>query len=423
MILALVAALLAQSPDKVQHPLDDYSALRPGRETRVVRAAGRPGGYAYAAYELAPRTGAGMGTVCACAAVTSAQGGAVTWTRASQGWCSKQGEAVTGIVEGDLVVCGNDLPRVEPRASGALSLRMESLRTNLMLRTEEFENAGWTKTVTATANTVLSPANGLTADTLDDTSGVSSQSAAQTYVIAGTNTYTGSVYLRAGTQTGARVQVSGSGGGSNTCTFTLSTTTWTRAICSASLTTNVTLTIYPGDDAADQGTIYAWGAQMETGAKATSYIQASAIAVTRQADTHSITTALAMVPSSWAVSVEGVHTLGGSRQLWVGINGDYVRGWINASGNWEADRATPTIAATNGTASATARLAGRYVTNGASATVQMCTDGSCGSVTTSSSTTPASSTANNFGFNSALGYYIDGLIGEICNDPDPARCL
>lgn len=379
--------------------------------------------YTYADYELAPADSRGMGSACDCAAVTGAKGEAITWGRTSQGWCSKKGETLTGIIPGDLVACGNNLPRVEPFTAGGLALRVESLRTQLILKTEKFDDAVWTKTVTATANSVTSPANDLTADTLDDTSGAASQSASQVYVVAGTNTYTGSVYLRGGTLTSARLTISGSGGGTNTCSASLSTTTWTRLTCTASLTTNVTITVLPGSVNADQGTIYAWGAQLETGAKATSYIQADAVTVVRQADTNSVTVPLAMVPSSWAVTAEGIHTLGGNRQLWVGINVTYLRGWINGSGNWEADRDTPTIAATNGTASATGRVAGRYVTNGASATVQVCFNGSCGGVTTSNSTTAATSTSANFGYNSALGYYIDGLIGQICVDDDPARCI
>lgn len=378
-----------------------------------------------AAFELAPANGAGMGTSCACTAVTSAQGGAVTWGRTSVGWCSKRGETLTGIAVGDVVACGAGTPRVEPLVDGTLALRVESSRTQLLLRTENFANPAWTNTVTVTADTDTSPANGANADTLDDTSGAASQSSSQAYIVAGTNAYTGSVFVKAGTLTAMRLTVSGSGGGFNTCTVSgLSTTTWTRATCTVTATTNVTLTIQPGTVDADTGTIKVWGGGLETGAKATSYVQADSISFVRQPDTQTIAPALAMVPSSWAVTAEGINApASGNRQLWAGINATYVRGWVNGSGNVEADRDAPTISATNGAASASMRVAGRYVTNGASATVQACTNGSCGSVTTSNSTTAATSATATFGYNSALGYYIDGLIGRICNDPDPTRCI
>lgn len=381
------------------------------------------GKYSYADFELAPPTGVGMTAHCACAAVTLHQGSALTWSRSSQGWCSKKGETFDGIEPGDLVVCGNDLPRVEPDAWGTPGLRVEGLRTQLLLRTEKLENGAWTRTVTATADTDTSPANGLSADTLEDTSAVSSQSATQTYVAVGNSDYTGSLFVKAGTLDSVRLTVSGSGGGTNTCTATgLSSTTYKRVTCTVNATTNITLAVLPGDDAADMGTIKVWGAMLETGVKATSYIQADSITVVRQADGDTTAAALPMVPSCWAASVTGLAS-GGNKQITVGINANYVRMWSNASGNAEADRATPTIAATDGAAPATGRYVAKYVTNGASATVQICTDGTCGSVTTSNSTTPATATDSRFGYNSALGYHIDGIISRIRVDDNPENCL
>lgn len=380
----------------------------------------------YAAFELAPQDGAGMGSACACTAVTSAQGGAVSWTRSGSAYCSKKGNTVTGIAEGDLVYCGNNLPRVEPDSTGTLGFRVEGTRNNNILRSAEFNNAAWTNSVTVTANSATAPDGTLTADTLDDTSGGASQSSSQAYISVGALYFVGSVYVKAGSLSAVRVRVSGSGGGVNTCTASgLSTTTWTRAKCGATLTTNATITILPGTADADTGTVYVWGAQLETSTSDdvnTSYVPTVAAVATRPDDGNEVTVALSMVPSSWAASVTGMR-LGGNRQMWVGVNTTFVRGWQNGSGNIEADRDTPGIAATNGAAVATARYAGRYVTNGASATVTVCTNGTCGATTTSNSTTAATSTSARFGYNSVAGYHIDGIISRICNDPDSTRCL
>jgi hypothetical protein len=67
----------------------------------------------YAFFEFAPASGAGMGTACACTTPTGAKGEALTFTRAGDATCSKQGLATTGIANGDLVACTGNQPRVE----------------------------------------------------------------------------------------------------------------------------------------------------------------------------------------------------------------------------------------------------------------------------------------------------------------------
>jgi hypothetical protein len=72
--------------------------------------------------------------------------------------------------------------------------------TNLLLRSEEFDNASWTKqsSVSVSANTTISPDGALTADTVtaDQSLGIF-QSVAATV----STTYTNSVYVKAGTAT------------------------------------------------------------------------------------------------------------------------------------------------------------------------------------------------------------------------------
>lgn len=72
-------------------------------------------------------------------------------------------------------------------------------RSNLLTRTEEFENVAWTNvgTPTVTANTTLAPDGTTTADTINDSSAVESQGRRQTVTIPASTTiaYTSSVYI------------------------------------------------------------------------------------------------------------------------------------------------------------------------------------------------------------------------------------
>ncbi len=94
---------------------------------------------------------------CDGAAVTGmAQDGsmpAVTFTRASSASCLKG--------DGTLVTLTTNQPRVS-----SLGLNIEGSGTNLALRSQEFDNASWSKSgVTITANTTVAPDGTTTADT------------------------------------------------------------------------------------------------------------------------------------------------------------------------------------------------------------------------------------------------------------------
>lgn len=113
----------------------------------------------YALFEFAPASGAGMGAACACTTPTGAKGEVMTFTRASTGWCTK-GNETTGIANGDLVECASGQPRVMPGGdgTGGLGLSVWEARTNYALRSQEIDNAVWTKSAfgpaapTVTAN-------------------------------------------------------------------------------------------------------------------------------------------------------------------------------------------------------------------------------------------------------------------------------
>ena len=153
--------------------------------------------------EFAPNDGAGMGTECACAAVTLASGTAVTFTRGSSGTCVNS--------SGTGFTCGNNLPVVESR-NGVLGLRIENAATNVLLRSAQLDNAAWTATATVTADQYTGPW-GATMEQLDDEDAANSLGVNQTVTTAfGSDQYwMASCWVRAGTQSSMRLKLSGTG--------------------------------------------------------------------------------------------------------------------------------------------------------------------------------------------------------------------
>jgi hypothetical protein len=166
--------------------------------------------------------------------------------------------------------------------------------TNLLLRSEEFNNASWTKSeATITANQIVAP-NGLTTADLYTTSantGVEHY-ILQTFTAPASTTYTASVYAKAGTSPVFDLQyrVAGAWAGGNVIvSFNLSTQvttisgTATASItpvgngwfrCEITATSSVAggspqFRIATGDGG---GTIYFWGAQLEQASTVGEYI-------------------------------------------------------------------------------------------------------------------------------------------------------
>jgi len=142
-----------------------------------------------------------------------------------------------------------------------------------------------TGTATATINNFAAPDGTITASLISNATDVgfagnSINQLLQTSTgqpIVGNTTYTFSVYIRAGTATTMQIAMRDNSTGSLP-TFTLTpTTTWQRI--SVSLTTGAsTTTIYAILGGAN-GTFYAWGAQVEYGSTANTYIPTTTTAV------------------------------------------------------------------------------------------------------------------------------------------------
>ena len=202
-----------------------------------------------------------------------------------------------------------------PTTGESLGLLIEESRTNLQTYSSDFSNAIWNKSnATITADTVVAPDGTLTGDKLvENTTASVNHSVYQQIASQGAGTYTYSIFVKPAGRTQLKIAqtittayqldfelsnltISGSVGGA-TGTITSVGNGWYR--CSMTFTTVASLTLgmaiysisggsvtYTGDGFSG---LYLWGAQLEAGAFATSYIPTVASQVTRAADAASMT--------------------------------------------------------------------------------------------------------------------------------------
>lgn len=195
---------------------------------------------------------------------------------------------------------------------------IENAATNRLLRSEDFDIAAWTKTRTSiTANAILAPNNTTTAEKLvEDTTASSNHFISQNASLEASTIYTLSIYAKAAERSrivlqtgnvsswsnaisvgfdltnGSLFSVSGNpttsgvikyiGNGWYRCSITkaFGDTSGAGAL-SVYLANSTGSMVYTGDGTSG---IYIWGAQIEAGTFATSYIKTTTAEVTRAAD-------------------------------------------------------------------------------------------------------------------------------------------
>lgn len=187
---------------------------------------------------------------------------------------------------------------------------VENAATNLLLYSEDFSAASWVKTASTsvTTNTTTAPDGTLTADTVSNTANINSYIGQPTTLLNNTR-YTVSLFVRplttnkiivfefgnpstsysVGTFNLSTLTFSGTGPGNGYGSITTLSNGWYRI--SYSITTSATGSttfnvIYLGayGTTSDSVSFALWGAQLETGSTATSYIQTVATTATRAAD-------------------------------------------------------------------------------------------------------------------------------------------
>ena len=220
----------------------------------------------------------------------------------------------------------------DPVTLAARGLLVEEARTNLLLRSEEFDNATWVKTnATVTANATNAPDGTTTADRVTITGnsiGVRQTSSATA------STQVRSFYVKI--DSGVRffqiltdgsvnafanfdllLGVIGTKGSSvSDHTITAVGNDWYRiamvstdAIANSTYCSPVTSASAGWSTGASSGSFFIWGAQLETGAFATSYIPTIASTVTRSADVATISGSLF---SQWYNQPQGTFVVSGS---------------------------------------------------------------------------------------------------------------
>ena len=200
----------------------------------------------------------------------------------------------------------NSAPRFDhnPTTGESLGLLVEEARTNLLLRSEAIATSPWfagaNTTLTNNTGEVLDPAGGSTATKVVVSGGTGAFGQPVTLTAA---IHTGSIWLRCATGTISAQLIVYLGASPFTNIGTTSVTITTTFQRFSVVTSTATAAAYNLQlNSIAVGTVYAWGAQLEAGAFATSYIPTTTAAATRSADVASITgTAF----SSWYRQDEG----------------------------------------------------------------------------------------------------------------------
>jgi len=206
---------------------------------------------------------------------------------------------------------GNNIPRLD-WLNGYPQILIEPQATNLLLRSEEFDNAYWLKTRgNITPNLMTAPNGSLTADAFygDTTSGQHSVRINFPYVSG--NTYTASIFVKKGVKATFEIVMSFTafGGAWRRAIFNLDTGTlvgyntnsgvvpkiveflngWYLCsftnICTTSISDDLFFTdLFTANIGTTDLYFYLWGAQLELGTTASTYIPTTTATVTRNAD-------------------------------------------------------------------------------------------------------------------------------------------
>ena len=200
---------------------------------------------------------------------------------------------------GLLSLATNNQPRFnyDPVTLACKGLLIEESRTNLLLRSESFGTSPWIG-AGITADQITAPDGNNTADLGTFTGGVNDL-LYQTVAVTASTTYTFTCYVKLGTMAAGDYKIAFYNNTAASFIVTgavpaepLSNSVWTRisySVTTPAGCTSMRVYAFRNPSVPANSTIYFWGAQLEAGAFATSYIPTTATALTRNADVATIT--------------------------------------------------------------------------------------------------------------------------------------
>ena len=368
--------------------------------------------------------------------VTKSLDSRITFTRASSGTYFD----ASGVLQSALT----DVARFDhdPTTLVSNGLLIEEARTNLLLQSADLYETGvgnlnWTyQGGDMAANTQVSPDSTTTADTLTTTG--AAKSIYQSATVLASTSYTFTVYAKLGTMAAAdyKIAVYNNTGASFIASDVVpsivpNATSWSRV--AYSFTTPVGCTsvrVYPFRNGSTiaSSTLHLWGAQLEAGAFATSYIPTTTAAATRAADVASMT---GTNFSSWFNASEGsfvwsgdfgntvaagfprafeVHDTTANESIRLQRNDASVNGRLSILDGGVSQVATD-IGSVPSTAFSAVTISVAYKLNDFAASVMG------GAVVTDTTGTMPTVTAINLGANFTLGNMLNGHISRLTYYP------
>ena len=337
----------------------------------------------------------------------------------------------------------------DPQTYAAKGLLIEEQRTNLVTYSEQFDNANWVKyNATITANAAISPDGTTTADLLAENTATDVHVMYQSVGVTSGTAYAWSGHLKAAGRnivkltcqataviyavefnlsTGTSTNISGSG----TATITAMGNGWYRITASATASGSGTgfwqldlgsapnTYSYTGNGSSG---VYVWGAQLEAGAFATSYIPTIASSVTRSADVASVNTL-----SPWFNATEGTLFVEASNVKGVyphlaGLETDANNAiWSYAQEASSTTRYGNLDAVSGGTLSVSINTAAAAVTTIKQAAAYKANDFAvcvnAGTIVSDTSATVPSVTKLQIGTRTATQYWLNGYIRRLAYYP------